>query len=67
MTTNDQEKKEMLQGIFARNYEKAIAKWLKQNPHIGQLNGNKFYNTTTLEPIECPIKKETLNHTWGRA
>ena len=67
MSHTDKERKEMLKGIFNLNYEKAVAKWLKENPHVGQLNGGKFYNTATLNPIKCPIKKETLNHTWGRA
>lgn len=64
---NDTEKKEMLLSIFEANYNKAVAKWLKENPEVGQLNGGKFYNSTTLEEVDCPIKKETLNHTWGRA
>ena len=34
-----------------RDYQEAIAKWLKANPDVGVLNGDRYYRTINGETV----------------
>lgn len=47
----ESDRKAFYQVVTSENKKEAIKKWLSENPHIGVLNGGKYYKVENNEMV----------------